>query len=107
MNKQELRQWIIEFAKVPAYFEVIEAIDNRIESVISAAIAEHEAGKWQSFGKKIPYGYAKIMVIFPPEAKQEANIVTYDPDADDYQDGDIWAYVTDLSPKLYQKGGEG
>lgn len=48
MNKQELRQWIIEFAKVPAYFEVIEAIDNRIESVISAAIAEHEENRDKS-----------------------------------------------------------
>ena len=54
MNKQELRQWIIEFAKVPAYFEVIEAIDNRIESVISAAIAEHEQSKWKKYPEEKP-----------------------------------------------------
>ena len=70
MNKQELRQWIIEFAKVPAYFEVIEAIDNRIESVISAAIAEHEAAQWKkieadayekSIGWKLNYDFLKTL----------------------------------------------
>ena len=43
MTKEELRQWIIEFAKAPAYPEVIDAIDIRIEFVIAQAIAEHEA----------------------------------------------------------------
>lgn len=45
MNKQELRQWIIEFAKAPAYPEIIEAIDKRIDSVISEAIAEKDTEK--------------------------------------------------------------
>jgi len=42
MKSKELRQWIIEFAKAPAYFEVIEAIDSRIESVIQQALEDYE-----------------------------------------------------------------
>lgn len=103
MKKEEFIGKVKDMLAMNAVYPDIKA---DLDSVIQQAIAEHEAGRWQSFGKKIPYGYAKIMVIFPPEAKQEANIVTYDPDADDYQDGDIWAYVTDLFPEPYQEGGE-
>ena len=103
MNKHEFIEEVSKLVSTGLDWDTLVALHQRITS---EAIAEHEAGRWQSFGKKIPYGYAKIMVIFPPEAKQEANIVTYDPDADDYQDGDIWAYVTDLFPEPYQEGGE-
>ena len=43
MTKQELVLWICEFANAPAYPEVMEAINTRINSVIQTAIEEHEA----------------------------------------------------------------
>jgi hypothetical protein len=101
MTKKELRQWIIEFAKAPAYPDVIKTIDSKIDSVIQQAIAEHEQSKWKRY----------------PENKPEIGKEYLA----QYADGDIskvsfpvknaWRFLPVIAfrelPQPYQEGGEG
>jgi len=114
MTKEELRQWIIEFVKAPAYPEVIEGIDSRIKSVISQAIAENEASEWKKYPEVKPEWNGRYEVT---TENGDVGIALWKNNKwwmDDYLDSKVLFGLRDdfiiafrELPKPHQEGGEG
>ena len=104
MTKEELRQWIIEFAKAPAYPEVIDAIDIRIEFVIAQAIAEHEQSKWKKYPENKPEHKGEYLVEVKTIRGNQFELLEYNQGWLGRPPEMIIAFRE--LPKPYQEGGE-